>query len=107
ARTSHRRDSSRGLAGLLRKKRAVSTAGLTLVSPQRLQRPLPSLPRLQLQLSSSPPRRLSHPRDLCQPKPPRRDGSCDNRRSIWKVALFVKASDRTARADSIRIPCPS
>src|SRR5262249_37500828 len=92
---------------LFRKNQAMATTRLPLVWPQR---PLPSRlrlsSRLRLQLSSSPQRRRPRPRDSCQLSLLRRDESCDNTRSIWKVALCAKASDRTALADSARILCP-
>src|SRR5205814_9645032 len=90
---------------------AMARAGLPTVSPHQLTQPAPSLPPLspllQLQLSPSPPPRLPRPRHTCQPPLLRRDGFYDNTRSICKVALCVKADDRTAPADSARIPCPS
>ena len=93
------------------KKQAMATTRLPEVSPLRLQQPLPSLlrlsPLLQLPLSFLLRRRLPRQRDSYRPPPLQRGGSCDSTRSIWKVALYAKVNDRTARADSARIPCPS
>src|SRR6516164_8647468 len=89
----------------------IRTTRPPLVSSPALQRLLPSLPQLspllQLQLFSSPPPWMPHPRGSCQLSPLRRDGSCDSTRWILKVALCAKVNDRIARADLARIPCPS
>src|SRR5262245_52693810 len=95
---------------IVRRKQALAMSRLLLVLAQ-LQLLLLSLPRLspllQLQLFSLLQRRLQRPLNSCQPTLPRRDGFYDNTRLILKVALCAKVSDRTARADSIRIPYPS